>query len=206
MHFVVATSCSFTLQPVFVTVYLLLRVVIGNRDEILSRPTAPLHLWDKDHAIIGGQDLLSLGSWLAISPLKNRISFLSNIYGSKKENAPSRGKIVVDYLYASSVQDWKECLAKSRHSYAGFNHVGGPLSKDCNQMLPWSFISNQNDEVTEMMEGTYCLSNDAQLLDNDTDYIKGCDIDLDDDSWTKMGRARHLFSETIDKVTKVTDF
>ena len=42
-------------------------ILAGNRDEIFSRPTAPLDYWSDRPEIVGGRDLEKMGTWLGIS-------------------------------------------------------------------------------------------------------------------------------------------
>ena len=39
-------------------------ILIGNRDEFLSRPTQTAHLWEDKPSIFAGQDLQAGGTWL----------------------------------------------------------------------------------------------------------------------------------------------
>ena len=74
-------------------------VVAGNRDELHTRPTAPLARWtDPDH-LLAGRDLLSGGTWLGVSG-QGRFAVVTNLrgHGAPRADAESRGRLLRDYL------------------------------------------------------------------------------------------------------------
>ena len=77
-------------------------VLIFNRDEFYTRPTAPLHQWsEEEKLLIGGQDRQpgrEGGTWLVASAKTGRISALTNhLTCQPKDNMRGRGRLVVDY-------------------------------------------------------------------------------------------------------------
>lgn len=42
-------------------------ILLSNRDEFYNRPTLPARFWKDKPDILGGRDLLQLGTWLAVS-------------------------------------------------------------------------------------------------------------------------------------------
>lgn len=78
-------------------------VVVANRDELLARPTEPLHdwttAWDGVAGIVAGRDVTAGGTWLAVAP-GGRFAAVTNV----RESGPvvpapaSRGKLPVDAL------------------------------------------------------------------------------------------------------------
>ena len=48
-----------------------------NRDEFLSRPTEPCHIWPDHPHVLGGRDITGGGTWLGITK-HGRAAFLTN--------------------------------------------------------------------------------------------------------------------------------
>jgi len=89
-------------------------ILIANRDEAYSRPTANSHFWT-DKNIIASQDLLYYGTQLAID-LHGRMAALTNLASEKNDNPNTltRGLLTVNFFdhndmksYAESIQDTK---------------------------------------------------------------------------------------------------
>jgi len=74
-------------------------IIAANRDEVYNRPTRSLSFWDENASILAGQDLQCSGTWLGITR-NGRIAAITNYRepGMKKQDAPSRGLLVRDYL------------------------------------------------------------------------------------------------------------
>lgn len=74
-------------------------VLIGNRDERHDRASAPLGWWPDRPDLLGGRDLVSGGSWLAVSG-SGRLAVVTNRYGFGPPDPMrrSRGGLVTDWL------------------------------------------------------------------------------------------------------------
>ena len=74
-------------------------VVAANRDEFLSRPTAPLDFLDKEKTILAGRDLQGGGTWLGITA-QLKFAAITNYRepAANRADVPSRGEILMDYL------------------------------------------------------------------------------------------------------------
>ncbi len=75
-------------------------VLAANRDELHTRPSAPLARWEgADSHIIAGRDLVSGGSWLGVSET-GRLAVVTNIRADTPPDPvkTSRGDLVADYL------------------------------------------------------------------------------------------------------------
>lgn len=98
-------------------------LVIGNRDEFYARPTQSLHWWGDD--ILAGKDLKGGGTWMGVTK-GGKFAALTNYRGSDKQRdeAPSRGKLVVDFLESSiSLEGYLEYLSLVADSYNPFNLI-----------------------------------------------------------------------------------
>ena len=71
-------------------------VLAANRDELHSRPAQPAYWWG-DSKILTGRDRQEGGSWLGTSR-SGRWAVLTNLPAPLLPDAPSRGKLVLEYL------------------------------------------------------------------------------------------------------------
>ncbi|CAJ0582055.1 unnamed protein product, partial [Mesorhabditis spiculigera] len=101
-------------------------IVVSQRDEELSRPTAEAQWRD---GILGGTDLKdhARGTWFGVNKY-GRVGILLSITQpkhTKKVGAPSRGAIVKDFLSASvlNANDFCEEIAEKATDYNGFQFV-----------------------------------------------------------------------------------
>lgn len=135
-------------------------ILAGNRDEFYGRPTRKAKFWSEEGNpnILAGKDLEAGGTWLGVHK-SGKWSALTNYRDPsiKKDDPPSRGEIVLDYLKANQVaMDYLAELSKKDELYNGFN------------LLVWDekdfyHYSNQNKKVTRIEPGIHGLSN--ALLD-----------------------------------------
>jgi uncharacterized protein with NRDE domain len=131
-------------------------VVAANRDEFYARSTASADFWPESPQVLAGRDLEAGGTWLGITR-QGRFAALTNYRdpASHKLQAPSRGKLVADFLRGKDSID--ACLdTLDAAAYNGFNLLLG----DGNRLIAFSNISMQRHELAS---GVYGLSN--ALLD-----------------------------------------
>ncbi|KAL8987167.1 MAG: hypothetical protein Q9177_003606, partial [Variospora cf. flavescens] len=130
-------------------------IIINNRDEYLSRPTAPASWWSSpnDH-ILGGRDLLRpvQGTWLGITK-QGRIAVLTNFreQGQVVQSARSRGAMANAFLMLdkSSSED-TAAFAKNLVEGEGVTGVGG-FSLVCGKVgKPLAVISNRTPSAEGM--------------------------------------------------------
>lgn len=78
-------------------------ILIGNRDELHARASAPLHTWDDGSGIIAGRDLVGGGTWLGVVPAAQRLVVVTNARGERgpDPDKASRGVLVRDLLTGS---------------------------------------------------------------------------------------------------------
>lgn len=154
-----------------------------NRDEFYSRPAQPATFWYDQPHLLAGRDLEAGGTWMGITE-DHRFASLTNYrdMASIKENAPSRGKIVEEYLTSDkSPLEFLKDLKKEAHLYNGFNLIAGTLDK------LWYF-SNQIDVITEIEPGIHTLSN--AFLNT---------------SWPKTDKALSEFRSILQKNSKADE-
>ncbi len=129
-------------------------IVAANRDEFYERPTAPAEFWTDQPDILGGRDLLRMGTWLGVTKL-GRFAALTNYRdpGEVSVGKQSRGDIVTKFLAENvSSEVFLETLKERKDDYAGFNILVG----DADSLF---YFSNKQAEIMEVSAGTHGLSN-----------------------------------------------
>jgi uncharacterized protein with NRDE domain len=133
-------------------------IMAGNRDEFYDRKTAPADFWPDSPEILGGRDLEAMGTWLGVTR-NGKISMLTNFRDPKNINpsAPSRGKLVSDYLISSlSPGEYMRDIAGMGGAYNGFNLLAGTPQE------MW-YYSNYGGKPSKLEPGYFGISN--HLLD-----------------------------------------
>lgn len=128
-------------------------IVVANRDEFYDRPTATAGFWEDYPNILGGRDLMHMGTWLGVTR-DGRFAALTNYRDPNEVQGQfSRGDIVCDFL-ANSVApvDFIQKILNNKGSYGGYNIVVG----DGNQLLHYNNVLDQMNKITP---GTHSLSN-----------------------------------------------
>jgi len=133
-------------------------IFAANRDEFYGRPTRAAQFWDDQPDLLAGKDLKSGGSWMGINR-RGQFAALTNFRDPSisKENAPSRGKIVINYLNQNKkptafLRQFKPQSA----NYMGFNILAGTPAGVMH-------YSNQKNTINTVEAGVHGLSN--HLLD-----------------------------------------
>ncbi len=154
------------------------KLVVGaNRDEFYERPTAAANFWDDLPDILGGRDLTACGTWMAVNK-SGKVSMLTNYrdLSSLKDNAPSRGNLVADFLKTEiTAKGYLEKVQLSGQAYNGFNLVLGDIDD------LW-YYSNHEDKIYQLGSGVYGLSN--ALLNT---------------SWPKVEKGKSKLELVLDK-------
>jgi uncharacterized protein with NRDE domain len=133
-------------------------VVAANRDEWFERPTAPAGFWADASEVFAGRDLEHHGTWLGVTTT-GRFSAITNFRdpGNHRPDAPSRGRLVSDFLRSSSTPvAYLERLRPRAAAYNGFSLLVG----DADSLY---YFSNREGEIRGLQPGVYGLSN--HLLD-----------------------------------------
>lgn len=132
-------------------------VLAANRDEFYERPSAPAAFWEDAPDLLAGRDLREGGTWLGITT-KGRVAALTNYRdpASLKIGAPSRGRLVSDYLRSGEVPEaYLRGISSNSDRFNGFNLLVGD---------PGVLFCYSNRGARERLDpGIYGLSN--RLLD-----------------------------------------
>ncbi|PAU94457.1 hypothetical protein CK503_06570 [Aliifodinibius salipaludis] len=129
-------------------------IFAANRDEHYERPSRAAQFWDENPNILAGKDLKAGGTWMGVNK-QGEFSAITNYRDPdiKKENPPSRGKLVIDFLKNDlNPKQHIEQLHPDADSYMGFNLLAGSLDQ-------LGYYSNQQDDILLLNSGLYGLSN-----------------------------------------------
>ncbi|MCB0488548.1 MAG: NRDE family protein [Cyclobacteriaceae bacterium] len=129
-------------------------IVAANRDEFYKRKTAAAHYWEDHPDILGGRDLEAQGTWMAMTK-EGRIGMVTNYRDLSNINptAPSRGKLVSDFLLSeASADEYLKDIHESASEYNGFNLILGTPEG-------LSYYSNYQSKIIKLDAGFYGLSN-----------------------------------------------
>lgn len=133
-------------------------IFAANRDEFYGRPTRPAVFWEDHPNLLAGKDLKAGGTWMGITK-SGKISALTNYRDPsiQKDDAPSRGHLVRNYLTDSTEADtFLKDIKRNADRYNGFNILAGTIER-------LMYYSNQEKEIRPLDPGLYGLSN--KLLD-----------------------------------------
>ena len=147
-------------------------ILAANRDEFYGRPTRPAQFWEDNPHILAGKDLKSGGSWMGISRT-GQLAALTNFRDPSitKDDPPSRGEIVIDYLkQPQSGDDFLAELEKRANRYNGFNVLAGKPGA-------LYHYSNQEHVINRVEPGIHGLSN--HLLDTPWPKVKRAKTELE---------------------------
>jgi uncharacterized protein with NRDE domain len=129
-------------------------ILAANRDEFYDRPTRPAAFWDDTPEILAGQDLKAGGTWMGITKA-GRFAAITNYReaGLTKENAPSRGDLVKDFLMGNSrPRDYLKIVQEKGQTYNGFNLITGGTKS-------LFYYSNRDGNIRTVEPGIHGLSN-----------------------------------------------
>lgn len=150
-------------------------VFAANRDEFHQRPTRAARFWDRYPHVLAGKDLQAGGTWMGVAK-NGSFAALTNYRDPEiqKENPPSRGHLVLDYLKEStSPEYYLHKVDKEADAYNGFSLLVGTVQ---NLM----YYSNRQQTQIEVKPGIHGLSN--HLLDT---------------PWPKVERAKEKLADIM---------
>jgi uncharacterized protein with NRDE domain len=173
-------------------------VIAANRDEFYNRKTAPAAYWEDHPEILGGRDLEAFGTWLGMTR-HGKISMITNYRDPKNidPHAPSRGKLVSDYLLNDiSPDQYLIDLEPEAKKYNGFNLITGTTDE------LWYF-SNYRKGIERLDSGLYGLSN--RLLDTPWPKVERGKVKMNSILQSKKIEPDHLFELLYDVETATDD-
>jgi len=139
-------------------------IAAANRDEFYERPSSAADFW-KDHPrVLAGRDLKNGGTWLGATR-NGKIAAVTNYRdpSSLKSGAPSRGRLVSDYLTGKhTIEHYLKKISEQAGQYNGFNLLAGD-----NDAL---FVFSSRGQKQKLNPGLYGLSN--HLLDTPWPKVK----------------------------------
>ena len=97
-------------------------LLIGNRDELHARPSAPLGRWPDEPGLIAGRDLEAGGTWMGVRE-SARAAVVTNVRDpGDPHDGMSRGLLVTDFLRAGEgAARHADRLAAEANRYRPFN-------------------------------------------------------------------------------------
>jgi uncharacterized protein with NRDE domain len=152
-------------------------VIAANRDEFYARRTASADFLAEFPQVLAGRDLEAGGTWLGITR-EGRFAALTNYRdpANQKPKAPSRGKLVADFLTGDTdIDTYLDSLSAA--DYNGFNLLLGNFENKNSRLLAFSNVSTDRHELTP---GIYGLSN--HLLDT---------------PWPKVGAGKTALNDAL---------
>ncbi|MDF1549198.1 MAG: NRDE family protein [Bacteroidales bacterium] len=129
-------------------------ILASNRDEFYDRPASALSWWDGEKKVLAGKDKQSDGTWLGITP-DLRLAAITNYRDLKniKENAPSRGLLVRNFLESDETPlQYLNNIKEKGAKYNGFNLIVGNESG-------LYYYSNVSNKIEKIEAGLHGLSN-----------------------------------------------
>ncbi|MGH8184184.1 MAG: NRDE family protein [Rhodanobacteraceae bacterium] len=129
-------------------------LLIGNRDELHARPSAPLAHWADASGIVAGRDLEAGGTWMGVHP-PDRACVVTNVRDPRADQArESRGLLVTEFLRgADTAARHAGELQQRAARYRPFNLL--LFDRDAAR-----FVSNQPTvRAREIPAGVHGLSN-----------------------------------------------
>jgi uncharacterized protein with NRDE domain len=158
-------------------------IIAANRDEFYNRKTAAAGYWEDHPYVLGGRDLEANGTWMGVTT-SGKVSLLTNYRDPKNidPNAPSRGRLVSDYLENEEKPDqYIKKIGERGSEYNGFNLIAGTFDE------LW-YVSNYKKGIDKITPGLHGLSN--HLLDT---------------PWPKVRRGKEVLGEILKKKTITPD-
>lgn len=170
-------------------------LLLGNRDEMHARPTAPLARWDDAPGVVAGRDLEAGGTWMGVAD-GGRASVVTNVRDPQASlNGASRGWLVADYLRgAQSAADHAHALQADAARYRPFNLLTfdahdafylGNHPQSCAQAVPSGVHGLSNADFNAPWPKTRSLKQRlrAWLERGDDDFAPLFEALADDTAW-----------------------
>lgn len=130
-------------------------IILANRDEFYSRPTAVAQFWPQAPDLLAGRDLLAGGTWLGINRT-GRFAAVTNFRdpNQRVSTTRSRGALVSDFLLGEDdIGQFLDRVHDQRANYQDFNLLLG------DQESIWCY-SSRLGETKAIEPGVHALSNE----------------------------------------------
>jgi uncharacterized protein with NRDE domain len=131
------------------------KLIFGaNRDEFYNRPSEQAEFWRNHLNLLAGKDLQAGGTWLGITR-EGKFAAITNFRDLKNQrnDAPSRGKLTLDFLISSiSSDDYYNNLKPTLNIFNGFNLLLGSVDE-------LYYFSNKTTELQKIEAGIHGISN-----------------------------------------------
>ncbi len=158
-------------------------LLLGNRDEMHARASAPLAHWTDAPAVMAGRDLEAGGTWMGVTA-DGRTGVVTNVRDPAADGSgASRGLLVADYLRGEMDATTRaEALHAGEVGYRPFNL----LLFDARQAL---YLGNHPDRRVRPVEpGVHGLSN----ADFDTPWPKTRALTTRLEDWLRESDAENF--------------
>ena len=174
-------------------------ILLNNRDEFLSRPTARAHWWETPHQhVLGGRDLQRdvHGTWLAITR-DGRIANLTNFRDEDVEVALDRSRGALPLAYVTpptEQQDDDEAFVRRLvddldiQSVGGFTLLFGRFRKPKDGRVPGLAVVSNRTSSTEEVKRLCTKIGDIDGLSNSH---------YGDRTWPKVVYGEELLKEAM---------
>lgn len=177
-------------------------ILLSNRDEYLSRPTADAHFWDTPNShVLGGRDLQRSirGTWLGITK-QGRLALLTNYreQGADYSGLKSRGAIVNSFLTIppdspETTEGFAErIVAEGVSDVGGFSLVFGTLRRGS---MGLGVLSNRTTQVEGMQ---WIVRERDQTVGLSNSYFG-------DRSWPKVVSGEQMLREGVEESVRLAE-
>jgi len=129
-------------------------IFAANRDEFYDRPTEQADFWEDQPDLLAGKDLQAGGTWMGITK-SGKFAAITNYrdLSNIKEDAPTRGLLVTDYLLGNlSSEDYYNSVKGDLKKYNGFNLIFGNINS-------LYYFSTHTEGLRKLDPGVHGLSN-----------------------------------------------
>ncbi|MEM7181875.1 MAG: NRDE family protein [Spirochaetota bacterium] len=159
-------------------------ILLANRDEFRTRPTAKAKFWQEHPQMLAGKDLQEGGTWLGIHK-QGKLAALTNVRDipAHQKGRKSRGHLVKDYLQGEvQAQNYLQTIQQNPMQYNPFNLLVGDLQE-------LYVYSNMQGKVHRLEPGFHGLSNAflnspwpklGKGIASLKQYIQGQELDKDE--------------------------
>lgn len=177
-------------------------ILLSNRDEFISRPTAPASWWNPPNEhVLGGRDLerKEHGTWLGITK-QGRVAALTNFRepGSDKAMDKSRGGIINAYLTSPPTErETSQDFTRRLIHEVGVQDVGG-FSLLFGELKPASAKDGTFPGLSILSNRSASAENLPRLATKTGETHGLSNSHFGDRSWPKVVRGEELLQRSIE--------